>query len=99
VWQFSDRDPAAIGREGERLIARVAPVSAPGRFMLPRIERLTNGEVAVLRCAARGLTTRETALELGSADETVKGQRASLCRKLVANNITHAVALFYGLGV
>jgi DNA-binding NarL/FixJ family response regulator len=56
-------------------------------------EILTEAELAVLECAADGLTVDETAAERDRASETVKSQRRLILAKLGARSMTHAVAI------
>lgn len=56
-------------------------------------QRITPAEKAVLYWAARGLSTRKTAEELGVSMETIKTQRKAAIYKLEARNTTHAVAI------
>ena len=51
---------------------------------------LSDAELEVLRHAANGLTTAETADELSKSSETVKTQRNRAILKLAARNTTHA---------
>jgi DNA-binding NarL/FixJ family response regulator len=58
-----------------------------------RGETLTEAELAVLICAADGLSVDETAAERDRARETVKSQRRLILAKLAAQSMTHAVAI------
>jgi DNA-binding CsgD family transcriptional regulator len=54
---------------------------------------LSATELEVLRDAAAGLTTAETAIKHYKSRETVKSQRKAILIKLSARNMTHAVAI------
>lgn len=52
---------------------------------------LTPRQRAVLELAARGLTVKESARELGRAASTVKDERAAACARLRVRNVVAAV--------
>ena len=52
----------------------------------------------VLRAAARGASSRETALELHVSEHTVQHLRAAASTRLEARNITAAVAIAVSRG-
>jgi DNA-binding CsgD family transcriptional regulator len=54
---------------------------------------LADSELSVLRLAAEGHTTQETASRLGIGFETVKAELAKARRRLGARNTAHAVAI------
>jgi len=56
--------------------------------------RLTPREQEVLRCLARGLRNREIGVELGLAEETVKGHLKRIFRKLQVSSRTEAIATY-----
>jgi RNA polymerase sigma factor (sigma-70 family) len=60
---------------------------------------LTPKELKVLRLAAEGATTEETAQRLHRASETVKSQRGAIITKLRARNLVNAVAIAYQRGL
>ena len=60
---------------------------------------LSPSELDVLRAAAHGLTTSESARRLGKGTETVKSQRRQIILKLGARNIANAVALATSSGI
>jgi RNA polymerase sigma factor (sigma-70 family) len=60
---------------------------------------LTAKELKVLRLAAEGATSAETARRLRKARETVKSQRRAVIAKLRARNIINAVAIGYQRGL
>jgi RNA polymerase sigma factor (sigma-70 family) len=62
-------------------------------------EPLTAKELTVLRLAAEGATSAETAKQLRKAGETVKSQRRAIIAKLRARNIIHAVSIGYQRGL
>lgn len=65
----------------------------------PEDHSLTAKELTVLRLAAEGATSAETARELRKAGETVKSQRRAIIAKLRARNIIHAVSIGYQRGL
>jgi RNA polymerase sigma factor (sigma-70 family) len=60
---------------------------------------LTAKELKVLRLAAEGASSVETARRLSKAGETVKSQRRAIIAKLRARNIINAVAIGYQRGL
>lgn len=60
---------------------------------------LTPKELKVLRLAAEGASSEETARRLRKASETVKSQRRAIIAKLRARNIINAVAIGYQRGL
>lgn len=60
---------------------------------------LTAKELNVLRLAAEGASSAETARRLRKARETVKSQRRAIIAKLRARNIINAVAIGYQRGL
>jgi len=60
---------------------------------------LTEKELKVLRLAAEGATSAETARRLRRACETVKSQRRAVITKLRARNMLNAVAIGYKRGL
>ena len=56
-------------------------------------------ELKVLRLAAEGASSEETARRLRKASETVKSQRRAIIAKLRARNIINAVAIGYQRGL
>jgi RNA polymerase sigma factor (sigma-70 family) len=65
----------------------------------PTDRPLTAKELKVLRLAAEGATSDETAKRLRKASETVKSQRRAIIAKLRARNIINAVAIGYQRGL
>jgi DNA-binding CsgD family transcriptional regulator len=65
----------------------------------PEDQPLTAKELTVLRLAAEGATSAETAERLRKAGETVKSQRRAIIAKLRARNIIHAVSIGYQRGL
>jgi DNA-binding NarL/FixJ family response regulator len=59
--------------------------------------RLTRRQLEVLEAAARGETAHETARRLWVSVFTIQAHRKRLLYALGARNMTHAVALGYGL--
>jgi DNA-binding NarL/FixJ family response regulator len=56
-----------------------------------QVEALSERELDVLRLAARGLTNKAIAVELGLSDRTVQGHLASIYGKLAVQSRTEAV--------
>jgi len=82
----------------DELIEAIRTVYEGGRFVSASLkgavtERcpLTNRELDVLRCAARGLTMSQTADALGIGAKTVETHRAHIMDKLNAANIATAI--------
>jgi RNA polymerase sigma factor (sigma-70 family) len=65
----------------------------------PQERPLTAKELKVLRLAAEGASSEETAMRLRKASETVKSQRRAIIAKLRARNIINAVAIAYQRGL
>jgi len=65
----------------------------------PEEEPLTDKELKVLRLAAEGATSTETARRLRKTSETVKSQRRAVIAKLRARNMLNAVAIGYKRGL
>lgn len=63
------------------------------------LRALSTRELAVLTCAAEGLTNAEIAVELGIAADTVKTHLSHVQEKLHARDRTHAVSRALRLGV
>lgn len=63
------------------------------------VRPLTAKELKVLRLAAEGASSAETAKQLRKARETVKSQRRAVIAKLRARNIINAVAIGYQRGL
>jgi RNA polymerase sigma factor (sigma-70 family) len=66
---------------------------------IPDERPLTAKELKVLRMAAEGASSAETARRLRKASETVKSQRRAIIAKLRARNIINAVAIGYQRGL
>jgi RNA polymerase sigma factor (sigma-70 family) len=81
-----------------RLRGRLQHVAEVADEPLDR-EPLTAKELTVLRLAAQGATSDETAKRLRKARETVKSQRRAIIAKLSARNIINAVAIGYERGL
>jgi DNA-binding CsgD family transcriptional regulator len=62
-------------------------------------EPLTARELEVLIWAADGDTAGDTAKRLWLAEETIKGYRKKIIRKLVARNLANAVAIAMRTGI
>jgi RNA polymerase sigma factor (sigma-70 family) len=65
----------------------------------PEHQPLTPKELKVLRLAAQGASSAETARQLRRARETVKSQRRAVIAKLRARNMINAVAIGYKRGL
>lgn len=75
---------------GQRLLKRAASYqSRPIRTV--GIEQLTPRELEVLRLAARGMSNRDIAVELGIGVRTVKGHLVSIFAKMRTGSRTEAV--------
>jgi len=59
----------------------------------PFLSPLTPREIEILNCIAEGNSNRGIAHMLGISEQTVKNHIASVMRKLIANDRTHAVVL------
>ena len=75
---------------GQRLLKRAASRQLRP-IMLEGVEKLTIREIEVLRLAARGMSNREIALELGVGVRTVKGHLVSIFSKMRVGSRTEAV--------
>ncbi len=60
---------------------------------------LTPSERRVLEHAARGLSTKETALVIGISRYTVAEHRKTVYAKLGANGMAHAIAIAFRTGI
>lgn len=65
----------------------------------PRPHGITKRQCQVLLCASHGLQTKETAVVLGLAVDTVNDHEASARRKLAAKNMAHALAIALRAGL
>jgi DNA-binding CsgD family transcriptional regulator len=81
-------DEKALGRI-DRYMDRV--VSSPIAVLID--SNLTENQTIVLRCAAQGMTTADTAEEMGISPETVKTHRRHVIQKMGARNMRHAVGM------
>jgi DNA-binding NarL/FixJ family response regulator len=80
-----------------RLVERFAePVAVPG--VPPRLARLTERELDVLRALARGLSNAEIAAEMVVAETTVKTHVARILTKLGVRDRVQAVVAAYETG-
>ncbi|WNG41497.1 response regulator transcription factor [Archangium minus] len=87
--------PAALAQRAARALeGRPAPFDSAD---LP--EGLTRRELEVLRLMARGLSNREIAEALGTAEGTVKNQASSILSKLGVRDRTRAVLKALELGL
>jgi len=62
--------------------------------ILLRVEELTPREIQVFERVASGMLNREIASELGTSEQTVKLQRASVMRKLGVESLANLVRLY-----
>lgn len=84
----------ALGRS-ERLAAEAASAEGDRR----KLSRLTPRECQVLVLVSRGLLNKEVADRLGTAEKTVKVQRASVMTKLDAVSVAELVRFVDRLGL
>ena len=75
---------------GQKLLKRAAS-RQPRAISSGSIERLTARETEVLRLAARGMSNRDIALELGVGIRTVKGHLGNIFSKMRVGSRTEAV--------
>jgi DNA-binding NarL/FixJ family response regulator len=80
----------AVAR-GERYLAAVATERLMARWQRPARAALTEREIDVLRCVARGAANKEIAASLGIAEPTVKAHLVHIIEKLGVENRTAAV--------
>lgn len=62
-------------------------------------EPLSQREIEVLACVAKGNSNKVVAARLGIAEETVKAHMKNIMGKLVANDRTHAVSIALTRGI
>jgi DNA-binding NarL/FixJ family response regulator len=87
-------DPAVAGRVLQEFNRLKASRPAAGQAAdLPRIEELTERELAILQEMAQGKSNREIAAALYLAEGTVKNYVSIIIEKLHANDRTHAAIL------
>jgi DNA-binding NarL/FixJ family response regulator len=60
------------------------------------VVKLTPAEAAVAAGAARGLSNREIARELGKGEGTVKNQLSAIYRKLAVRNRAQLIVMLRG---
>ena len=60
---------------------------------------LSEREVEVLQCVARGAANKEVAIQLRISEETVKVHMKHILEKLAVTDRTHAVTLALGRGI
>jgi RNA polymerase sigma factor (sigma-70 family) len=96
---IADKSPPVdeIVAQRERLADALARRDAgqPVQPKPPPPPQLTNRELEVLRGAANGETTKETAARLGKSFETIKDHRKSAIRRLGARSIAQAIFIAY----
>jgi DNA-binding CsgD family transcriptional regulator len=78
-----------------RMVRDVLPPAAPAQVCYG----LSRRELAALRCAARGLTAKQTARELGIAENSVRVFIQSAKRRLRARTKAEAVAIALASGM
>lgn len=83
--------PAVAARVVEHLAGSAAPAPAPVPTAVDN--PLSERELDVLRCLARGLANKEAAAQLGIAESTVKTHLANLFTKLGVSDRTEAVTV------
>lgn len=62
-------------------------------------DALSEREVEVLRCVARGAANKEVAIQLQISEETVKVHVKHILEKLGATDRTHAVTIALSRGI
>jgi DNA-binding NarL/FixJ family response regulator len=82
----------SITRDNERERARLKSRKDPGELR-ERYNLLTPRERQVMALVVRGLLNKQTAAELGTAEITVKIQRASVMKKMKADSIADLVRM------
>jgi DNA-binding NarL/FixJ family response regulator len=65
----------------------------------PAADALSEREVQVLRCVARGAANKEVAIRLHISEETVKVHMKHILEKLHATDRTHAVTIALSRGI
>jgi FixJ family two-component response regulator len=83
----------AVRKAVERHQQRVRTLEESEDILL-RVEELTPREVQVFERVASGMLNREIASELGTSEQTVKLQRASVMRKLGVESLADLVRLY-----
>ncbi len=68
-------------------------LTMPGEELRPFLAPLSPRETEVIDLIAQGNSNKDTANQLGISEQTVKNHVASIMRKLVANDRTHAVVI------
>jgi two-component system, NarL family, response regulator LiaR len=86
-------------REGEKAGEPEAAFPAPPLAILTPPEALTERELEVLRCLARGRQNKEIAADLTITERTVKFHVSAILAKLGAGNRTEAVTRAAQLGL
>lgn len=81
------------------VLGALAEVAAVARTPGNRVTGLTAQEIAVLECAARGMTAEETAAELGLTPAAARSALRTAKTKLRASSRAHAVALAIRAGL
>jgi len=76
-----------------RQFQELPDVSLVATEVEPFLSPLTPREIEILNCIAEGNSNRGIAHMLGISEQTVKNHIASVMRKLIANDRTHAVVL------
>ncbi|HEX3626565.1 MAG TPA: LuxR C-terminal-related transcriptional regulator [Verrucomicrobiae bacterium] len=82
----------SIEQENERETARLKAHRQVGQLRA-RYDLLTPRERQVMALVVRGLLNKQTAAELGTAEITVKVQRASVMKKMKAGSIADLVRM------
>lgn len=88
----------AVAR-GERYLAPVVTERLMARWQQPDPAALTERELDVLRCVARGSSNKEIAASLGITEPTVKAHLVHIFGKLDVENRTSAVRVAVDRGI
>lgn len=83
--------PDVMRRPAPRAV--LAPTIASASTTNERLSRLTNKQLAVLVCMAKGMSNKQIARELVIAETTVKTHVSAILRKLKATSRVHAIVI------
>ncbi len=86
-------------RVASRILDMFGELTLSGAGIEPFLAPLSQREIDVLNLIAGGNSNKQIAHELFISEQTVKNHVASIMRKLVANDRTHAVAIAFRQGL